>query len=59
MVPDQGYNRRPRFPEKEKSYGLDIGEHGNQAYPDFMAQKINYSSIVNDIRMDKVATETK
>lgn len=43
-----------RVPIQEEIAGLDIGEHGNQAYPDFVTQRTNYTSIVNDIRMDKI-----
>jgi Amt family ammonium transporter len=32
--------------------GLDIGEHGNQAYPDFVSAKANYAYITKDINME-------
>jgi len=38
---------------KEEIEGLDIGEHGNQAYPDFMIRKTSYAMISRDIRMEE------
>lgn len=38
---------------KEEIEGLDIGEHGNQAYPDFMIRKTSYALISKDIRMEE------
>jgi Amt family ammonium transporter len=34
---------------KEEIEGLDIGEHGNQAYPEFVTHKMSYSVISRDI----------
>jgi len=36
--------------------GLDIGEHGNQAYPEFVSHRASYVRIVADI--DSVSTGT-
>ncbi|MHB1314780.1 MAG: ammonium transporter [Christensenellales bacterium] len=33
---------------KEEIAGLDIGEHGNVAYPEFLARKPAYSAIIED-----------
>jgi Amt family ammonium transporter len=33
---------------KEEIEGLDIGEHGNQAYPEFATHKLAYSVSVAD-----------
>jgi Amt family ammonium transporter len=39
---------------KEEIDGLDIGEHGNQAYPEFAAHKQSYSALIaNDINARK------
>lgn len=35
----------------EEIIGLDIGEHGNSAYPDFMTQRASYSLISKDINV--------
>lgn len=43
---------------KEELEGLDIGEHGNQAYPDFAAHKISYTSIAQDINMVPVSKDS-
>lgn len=37
---------------KEEMDGLDIGEHGNQAYPDFVMQKTSYTLISKDIGLE-------
>jgi ammonium transporter len=34
---------------KEEIEGLDIGEHGNQAYPEFVIRKTSYMHVVKDI----------
>ncbi len=34
---------------EEEVTGLDIGEHGNTAYPEFLSRKPAYSIVVNDI----------
>lgn len=34
---------------EEEIAGLDIGEHGNSAYPEFLSRKPAYSAIVSDI----------
>lgn len=47
-----------RVPLKEEIQGLDIGEHGNQAYPDFLIQKVSYSLISKDINMVSASSET-
>ncbi len=46
---------------KEEVEGLDIGEHGNQSYPDFMMHKTSYALISKDIRMEnhKTNSDTK
>ena len=36
---------------KEEIAGLDIGEHGNQAYPDFLMHKTSYALISKDVNM--------
>ncbi len=36
----------------EEVAGLDIGEHGNLAYPDFVTARTNYSHISQDINVD-------
>jgi len=41
-----------RVPVHEEVAGLDLGEHGNQAYPDFVAAKANYARITRDINME-------
>lgn len=33
----------------EEICGLDTGEHGNDAYPEFMSRKINYTHLLDDI----------
>jgi len=33
---------------EEEITGLDIGEHGNTAYPEFISRKPAYAAIVND-----------
>lgn len=37
---------------KEEIEGLDIGEHGNQAYPDFMTHRPSYALISKDINVE-------
>lgn len=37
---------------KEEIEGLDIGEHGNQAYPEFVTHKTTYTLISKDINGD-------
>ena len=34
---------------KEEIEGLDIGEHGNQAYPEFVTRRTSYVSVIEDI----------
>ncbi len=36
----------------EEIEGLDIGEHGNQAYPDFLMHRISYTLISKDINVE-------
>jgi len=36
---------------REELNGLDIGEHGNEAYPEFVARKINYTHLLQDINL--------
>ncbi len=36
---------------KEEIEGLDIGEHGNQAYPEFVIRKTSYINISEDINV--------
>lgn len=38
-----------RVSVKEEIDGLDIGEHGNQAYPEFLTHRMSYSMILDDI----------
>lgn len=42
-----------RVSPNEEIAGLDIGEHGIQAYPDFMSQRTSYSLIANDINVSR------
>jgi Amt family ammonium transporter len=44
---------------KEEIDGLDIGEHGIQAYPDFMSHRTSYSLIANDINVQMNASKAK
>ncbi len=37
-----------RVSVKEELNGLDIGEHGNEAYPDFVTRKFNYVHLLED-----------
>ncbi len=46
-----------RVSVKEELQGLDIGEHGNQAYPDFLTHRISYSQLSEDIDMVSVAKD--
>ena len=41
---------------KEEIEGLDLGEHGNQAYPEFVSRKISYALIAKDINTVSVGT---
>ncbi|MDX9870822.1 MAG: ammonium transporter [Clostridia bacterium] len=43
-----------RVPLSEEIAGLDIGEHGNSAYPDFMTQRVSYALISKDINVTAV-----
>ena len=40
-----------RVPLQEEIQGLDINEHGNQAYPEYVIHKPEYSVIMNDYQM--------
>jgi Amt family ammonium transporter len=44
---------------KEEIEGLDIGEHGNQAYPEFTTHKTSYSMIVPGEVMPAAETKAK
>lgn len=44
-----------RVSVKEELNGLDIGEHGNEAYPDFVTHKVNYVHLLED--QDTVSEE--
>ena len=37
-----------RVSVREELNGLDIGEHGNEAYPDFVTRKFNYVHLLED-----------
>lgn len=37
-----------RVSVKEELNGLDIGEHGNEAYPEFLSRKFNYAQLLED-----------
>ena len=36
---------------KEEIDGLDIGEHGNQAYPEFQTHRMSYSMLMDDVNV--------
>ncbi|AEV70383.1 ammonium transporter [Acetivibrio clariflavus] len=42
---------------EEEITGLDIGEHGNLAYPEFISRKPGYSAMINDEPESKVAVK--
>jgi Amt family ammonium transporter len=42
-----------RVSVKEEIEGLDIGEHGNQAYPEFITRRVSYASILSDVSTKK------
>lgn len=42
---------------EEEISGLDIGEHGNLAYPEFISRKPGYSAIISDEPENKVAVK--
>lgn len=42
-----------RVPLREEIEGLDINEHGNQAYPEFMTRRTSYSIIKEDYLIDE------
>ncbi len=42
-----------RVPVREEIEGLDIHEHGNQAYPEFPARRQTYSLLTKDIHADE------
>ncbi len=42
-----------RVSVREEIEGLDIHEHGNQAYPEFPARKQSYTMLVKDIHADE------
>lgn len=44
-----------RVSVKEELNGLDIGEHGNEAYPDYVTRKFNYVHLLDD--MNSVSDE--
>lgn len=48
-----------RVPLREEIEGLDIGEHGNQAYPDFVAHKTSYTMIAKDIHAGTIEAAGK
>lgn len=41
-----------RVPLKEELAGLDLGEHGNEAYPEFLQRRSGYTSLLEDISAD-------
>ena len=43
---------------KEEIDGLDIGEHGNQAYPEFVTHRMSYSIIAKDINASEKDAKT-
>jgi Amt family ammonium transporter len=45
-----------RVPVREEIEGLDIHEHGNQAYPEFPARKQNLTLLAKDFRADEKET---
>jgi Amt family ammonium transporter len=43
-----------RVSVREEIEGLDIHEHGNQAYPEFPARKQSYTMLAKDIHSEEV-----
>jgi len=43
-----------RVSVKEELAGLDIGEHGNEAYPEFLSRKTNYAPLLEDVSSEDV-----
>lgn len=41
-----------RVPLKEELAGLDLGEHGNEAYPEFLQRRTGFASLLEDISAD-------
>ncbi|MBB2183388.1 ammonium transporter [Lachnospiraceae bacterium MD1] len=48
-----------RVSVKEELNGLDIGEHGNEAYPEFLTRKINYIHLLEDVNTKEESKKTK
>lgn len=48
-----------RVSVKEELNGLDIGEHGNEAYPEFLSRKINYIHLLEDAHSKDESKKTK
>ena len=49
-----------RVSVKEELSGLDVGEHGNEAYPEFLSRKTNYAQIIEDMSAEDAAkSDTK
>ncbi len=46
-----------RVPVREEIEGLDIHEHGNQAYPEFPTRKQTYTLLTKDIHADEKKTK--
>ena len=46
-----------RVPLQEEIAGLDLGEHGNSCYPEFLTRKPSYSYATAVARSDEFATE--
>ena len=44
---------------KEEIDGLDIGEHGNQAYPEFLTHRMSYSMLMDDVNVVSVKESDK
>lgn len=47
-----------RVSVKEELNGLDIGEHGNEAYPEFLSRKINYIHLLEDVNTKEESKKT-
>ena len=41
---------------REEIQGLDVNEHGNQAYPEYIIHRPTYTAIMNDYQMSDAAT---
>jgi Amt family ammonium transporter len=44
---------------REELAGLDIGEHGNEAYPEFLSRKTNYAHLIEDMGSEEAKSEAK